>query len=116
MTSTESAESAETPRDDQSPAGGPKVAHSGPREGRITHSCGVWWTGLRTAHCAACHRTFVSVNVFDKHRNHDYETHPRGACYDPVDRGLVERERVTKLGTYTVWGEPAREGGAWWAR
>lgn len=37
----------------------------------ITYSCGgcdVRWRGVRTCHCAACHRSFGSVYLFDKHR------------------------------------------------
>ncbi|WP_040160502.1 FDXHR family putative zinc-binding protein [Mobilicoccus massiliensis] len=34
----------------------------------ITHSCGSRWTDKRTAHCAACHRTFGGTRAFEMHR------------------------------------------------
>lgn len=71
---------------------------------RYTHSCHAWWTGLRTAHCAACHRTFVSVRAFDLHRNRDYDTHLHGACFDPATVGLARQQRTNVHGTYEVWG------------
>lgn len=30
--------------------------------------CGAEWVGLKLAHCATCHRTFTSVDAFDRHR------------------------------------------------
>lgn len=36
---------------------------------RYTHGqCGETWTGITRAHCAACHRTFNSESLADKHR------------------------------------------------
>jgi hypothetical protein len=36
--------------------------------------------------CAACDRTFATVDGFDAHR---VSTGPHGRCVDPVSRGLV---------------------------
>ena len=47
------------------------------------HTCGGCdnrWTGLAMAHCSACHRTFATVSLFDRHRS---QCGPRGACLDP---------------------------------
>jgi hypothetical protein len=60
--------------------------------------CGARWTGLSRAHCAGCHRTFSAVTAFDLHRR-------GGACLDPADAGLVERNGM--------WGQPGKVG-AWW--
>jgi len=40
-------------------------------------ACPATWTGLATAHCGACHRTFARVSGFDLHR-------ARGACTGPA--------------------------------
>jgi hypothetical protein len=32
------------------------------------NGCECWWTGLRAAHCSACHETFAGVGAFDLHR------------------------------------------------
>jgi hypothetical protein len=37
-------------------------------------------TGLKACHCAACHRTFTSVEAFDRHRQGDYDAR---SCLDP---------------------------------
>lgn len=59
----------------------------------ITHGeCGKQWTGLRRAHCPACHETFNSDSAAEKHR--------RGApgidrrCLPPAEAGLVAVEQT----------------------
>ena len=60
--------------------------------------CGKGWNGLKTCHCAACHRTFSTVIAFDKHRRGTYEPDTRH-CVNPTDAGLV---RVAR--DYECWG------------
>jgi hypothetical protein len=50
-----------------------------------TCRCGARWTGRRTAHCGACHRTFGGVGGFDAHRRGG-----RG-CLEPTTVGLELR-------------------------
>lgn len=49
--------------------------------------CDESWTGWGRAHCAApgCHRTFNTVVLFDRHRNHTVDP-PR--CVDPAELGM----------------------------
>lgn len=60
--------------------------------------CSARWSGTAKAHCAAsgCHRTFSTVSNFDRHRTIDGE---RGACRDPQDIGLIDRDGI--------WGMPS---------
>jgi hypothetical protein len=44
--------------------------------------CPATWTAPGAAHCAACHRTFSGVSLFDLHRSQYGE---RGSCQDPGD-------------------------------
>jgi hypothetical protein len=60
-----------------------------------TCGCGARWTGRRTAHCAACHRTFGGVGGFDRHRR-------GGACLEPADVGLELRGGVFRGPELTV--------------
>lgn len=54
----------------------------------ITHgACGQTWTGLRRAHCPACHTTFNSDSAAEKHRIGKPGTDRR--CADPATVGLV---------------------------
>lgn len=39
--------------------------------------CTTTWTGVRRAHCSACHRTFNGAEMFDRHRT-------GGRCVDPL--------------------------------
>lgn len=43
--------------------------------------CDATWTAAAAAHCAACHRTFSSVSLFDRHRSISGE---HGTCHDPA--------------------------------
>lgn len=51
-----------------------------------TCQCGAEWGGLRTAHCASCHRTYTGIAAFDTHRH-------RGSCLHPEQAGLVDAGR-----------------------
>ena len=41
--------------------------------------CDHRWTGLKIAHCAACHSTFTTVQAFDRHRDSDHCRRPKFA-------------------------------------
>ena len=41
--------------------------------------CDHRWTGKLIAHCDACHETFVTVKVFDRHRDSDMCRSPKFA-------------------------------------
>lgn len=77
----------------------PVSAAYGPAGHPATHGlpwacrCGTRWSGTRTAHCSACHRTFTGVGPFDRHRR-------GGHCLDPADVGLEAIDR----GAYTAYG------------
>ncbi len=69
--------------------------------------CQAAWNGLKTCHCAACHRTFTAITAFDKHRRGTYEPDTRH-CVDPQTVGLVLTNR-----DYPCWakaGENPRRG------
>ncbi len=54
----------------------------------ITHgACGQSWTGLRRAHCPACHLTFNSDSAAEKHRIGRPGIDRR--CLPPADAGLI---------------------------
>ena len=63
--------------------------------------CESRWDGLKTAHCAACHETFTTPGVFDKHRRN-------GHCLPPPDAGLLLTARA-----YRSWTTPSRPGMVW---
>ena len=56
--------------------------------------CREKWSGLRRAHCTACHRTFNSTGGFDDHRKN-------GKCLDPEDLGMELRDGI--------WARPMPE-------
>jgi len=60
--------------------------------------CANRWSGLKTAHCGACHETFTTVGAFDKHRRGTYEPDTRH-CVAPPSAGLVKTNRA-----YPCWG------------
>ncbi len=81
-----------------------------PRCGR----CGIIWrqSGNRTGHCSGCHRTFDSLEAFDKHQVIP-ET-GRVVCRDPAevkrgDGSPVFESRIRDGVTY--WGIPMSD--AW---
>jgi hypothetical protein len=53
--------------------------------------CGAKWTARTTAHCAACHRTFASPGLFDRHR-HTHGDH--GGCLNPASLTGKDGTRV----------------------
>lgn len=53
----------------------------------ITCRCGKQWTGVSRAHCGACHETFNSVSLFDRHRK-------GRSCVACSDLGLVQTSGV----------------------
>lgn len=60
----------------------------------IVHGeCGEWWTGLRRAHCPACHRTFNSDSAAELHRKGTFGPDGDRRCVDPAEVGLVVVER-----------------------
>jgi hypothetical protein len=62
----------------------------------ITHGeCGKTWTGLRRAHCPACHETFNSDSAAEKHRIGKPGIDRR--CVDPATVGLIAVQQP--------WGE-----------
>lgn len=44
--------------------------------------CPARWAGITAAHCGACHRTFGTNVLFDRHRSARGE---HGACLDPAE-------------------------------
>jgi hypothetical protein len=68
-----------------------------------TH-CESRWDGLKTAHCSACHETFTTPGVFDKHRR-------EGNCLPPQEAGLVLTSRA-----YRCWATPRRPEMVWQSR
>lgn len=70
----------------------------------ISHGeCGNTWTGLRRAHCPACHRTFNSDSAAEKHRVGRPGVNRR--CVDPASVGLVPVEQPWG----TCWQAPGTD-------
>lgn len=70
----------------------------------ITHAaCGKTWTGLRRAHCPACHETFNSDSAAEKHRAGRPGIDRR--CLPPADAGLVPVEHSWG----TCWQAPGTD-------
>jgi hypothetical protein len=51
-------------------------------------------------HCAACHRTFTGLTLFDDHQDVNYTREPVIVCRDPASQGLAQDDRGT-------WGTAA---------
>jgi hypothetical protein len=87
------------------------TAHARPRGFAAPHGphscsgCCAVWTGARTAHCCACHGTFVTVGLFDAHRSivGDY-----GRCRDPATLTCRAGRRAGERMMF--WRD-----GLWWA-
>lgn len=60
--------------------------------------CAFTWQSMSLAHCGACHHSFGSVDLFDRHRD---QHGPHGACV------LPKREGITLV--QGVWREQPRE-------
>lgn len=56
--------------------------------------CGRQWSGLREAHCMACHKHFSTPANFDAHR-------PHGACVDPLSVNCKGYPMKVKA---SIWG------------
>lgn len=70
----------------------------------ITHGeCGKTWTGLRRAHCPACHETFNSDSAAEKHRVGRPGIDRR--CVDPATVGLIAVEQPWGL----CWQAPGTD-------
>lgn len=64
----------------------------------MIHSCGgceTTWTGIKVAHCSACHEGFNTPRLFDDHRHNS-------KCVDPAKIGMV-------LGVFGRWHYPLPE-------
>jgi hypothetical protein len=71
----------------------------------ITHGeCGKTWTGLRRAHCPACHETFNSDSAAEKHRKG--KPGPDRHCLPPASAGLVPTEQSWGI----CWQTPGSDG------
>ena len=69
-------------------------------------TCGKKWSGVRAAHCGACHTTFTSLATFDIHLPSNK------GCGSPSARKLVPFEKSWG----TVWGTPVDpDKEAWWS-
>ncbi|HVE95680.1 MAG TPA: hypothetical protein VNA67_01630 [Pseudonocardiaceae bacterium] len=87
------------------------ATHAGPRGFTAPHGphscsgCSAVWTGARTAHCCACHLTFVTIGLFDAHRSiaGDY-----GSCRDPATLTYRAGQRAGERVMF--WRD-----GLWWA-
>lgn len=63
----------------------------------VCGGCPARWRSRRLAHCGACHRSFGSVQLFDRHRL-GYGEH--GRCEDPA---YLQSHRMTRVDG--VWRE-----------
>lgn len=68
------------------------------------NGCNATWTGLKPAHCSACHHTFTAISAFDMHRTGSHANSKR-TCLPPATVGLVRTKRV-----YSCWGQPGDDG------
>lgn len=74
--------------------------------------CPSWWTGTRSGHCTACHRTFTSIAAFDKHRSGSHAKSTRH-CVDPETVGLVPAGRAWPGWSLPgTWAGPADDAAA----
>jgi hypothetical protein len=73
-----------------------------------TNTCGhcpATWTGTRPCHCAACHRTFAGIRLFDAHRSQYGE---RGSCLNPAELTTKTGEPIAYLRD-GIWSGPEME-------
>jgi hypothetical protein len=69
-------------------------------------TCGAYWTGGRTAHCARCHLTTTGIRAFEAHQR---ITDGVVQCLPPDEAGLAPHQRPWG----TVWSQPG-DGATWW--
>jgi hypothetical protein len=93
-----------TPTDHTTPAGivaSRQTSHTNTGTAlAVCGGCPARWRSRRLAHCGACHRSFGSVQLFDRHRL-GYGEH--GRCEDPA---FLQRHRMAL--SDGVWRELAR--------
>jgi hypothetical protein len=68
-------------------------------------AAGHTWRGEDTAHCAGCHETFATAELFAAHRR---PTRTRSLCKRPADLGLALRSGVWNLPPMPVEHRRAR--------
>jgi hypothetical protein len=78
-----------------------------PRNRYFCSGCGAWWSGLLTAHCTGCDRTFTGFTAFDEHRAGSHASGTRH-CVDPASVGLVDAGRA-----YPCWGSARSDDDRW---
>jgi len=69
-------------------------------------ACGTYWTGARTAHCAACHLTTSGIHAFDAHQR---VTDGILRCLLPDAAGLVPSVRPWGV----LWTLPVQGSAPW---
>jgi hypothetical protein len=90
-------EDEKTPQNDATQA---KKGTSGLRH--TCKGCDASWTGLKMCHCSACHQTFSTVALFDRHRSFEGQ---HGSCRDPAT--LIDRKgNPVMVLTGGVWRGP----------
>jgi hypothetical protein len=67
--------------------------------------CGAVWSGEDVCHCAGCHGSFATVELFESHRR---PTRTRSLCKQPADLGLALVSGVWKLPPMPVVDRRAR--------
>jgi hypothetical protein len=67
--------------------------------------CDNRWTGASYAHCSACHRTFIGVRMFDKHRR-------LGGCLDPAIMRTKAGDPIMRLEA-GIWRSYERDSRQW---
>lgn len=65
--------------------------------------CESRWGGLGRAHCSACHRTFSSVALFDRHRSSVGE---HGECLNPEEIVHTRTGDVVMFLRNGIWSGP----------
>lgn len=72
----------------------------------VCGGCSATWQSLALAHCGACHRSFGSVDLFDRHRL-GYGEH--GRCEDPLFLPRMKGGQPRMVQDIAgVWREPGR--------
>lgn len=94
------------PAPGQSPRPTRSEPSTAPAQGTIGCSgCTTRWSGIGKAHCAACHRTFTTAKLFDRHRT-------KFECVDPASLvNTVSSNPIMELredGTWAWWADPNR--------
>lgn len=70
--------------------------------------CTQIWTAASAGHCSACHRTFATVGLFDRHRS---PVGKHGSCREPSTVGLEFRDGMWRGPAMTAEQKAARFGG-----